>query len=35
MCLLAEPLRSLGKSTFADVLAYRLPEGPVRIAAAP
>ncbi len=34
MYLLAEPLRNLGKYTFADVLAYRLRQGPVRIAAA-
>jgi cation/acetate symporter len=34
MFLLAEPLRNLGKYTFADVLAYRLRQGPVRIAAA-
>jgi cation/acetate symporter len=32
--LVAEPLRNLGKYTFADVVAYRLKQGPVRIAAA-
>jgi len=32
--LIAEPLRNLGKYTFADVVAYRLQQGPVRIAAA-
>jgi cation/acetate symporter len=32
--LLAEPLRNLGKYTFADVVAYRLSQRPVRIAAA-
>ena len=32
--LIAEPLRNLGKFTFADVLAYRLRQRPVRIAAA-
>ena len=32
--LVAEPLRNLGKYTFADVLAYRLRQRPVRIAAA-
>jgi cation/acetate symporter len=32
--LVAEPLRNLGRFTFADVLAYRLREGPVRILAA-
>jgi len=31
--LLAEPLRNLGKYTFADVVAYRLRQTPVRIAA--
>jgi cation/acetate symporter len=31
--LIAEPLRNLGKYTFADVVAYRLKQGPVRIAA--
>jgi len=32
--LIAEPLRNLGKYTFADVVAYRLRQRPVRIAAA-
>jgi cation/acetate symporter len=32
--LIAEPLRNLGKYTFADVVAYRLRGRPVRIAAA-
>lgn len=32
--LIAEPLRNLGKYTFADVVAYRLKQTPVRIAAA-
>jgi len=32
--LIAEPLRNLGKYTFADVLAYRLENRPVRVAAA-
>jgi cation/acetate symporter len=32
--LVAEPLRNLGKYTFADVVAYRLRQKPVRIAAA-
>ncbi len=32
--LIAEPLRNLGKYTFADVLAARLKQTPVRIAAA-
>ncbi|HEU4587034.1 MAG TPA: sodium/solute symporter [Gemmatimonadales bacterium] len=32
--LIAEPLRNLGKYTFADVLASRLAAGPVRVAAA-
>jgi cation/acetate symporter len=32
--LIAEPLRNLGKYTFADVLATRLRQTPVRIAAA-
>ena len=30
--LIAEPLRNLGKYTFADVVAYRLKAGPVRTA---
>lgn len=34
MFLIAEPLRNLGKYTFADVLAFRLKQKPVRIAAA-
>lgn len=34
MFLIAEPLRNLGKYTFADVVAYRLRQTPVRIAAA-
>jgi cation/acetate symporter len=32
--LVAEPLRNLGKYTFADVVAYRLKQTPVRIASA-
>src|SRR5262245_22519917 len=34
MFLIAEPLRNLGKFTFADVVAYRLRPRPVRTAAA-
>ncbi|HEY3374228.1 MAG TPA: sodium/solute symporter [Candidatus Aquicultor sp.] len=34
MFLIAEPLRNLGKYTFADVVADRLKQGPVRTAAA-
>ncbi len=34
MFLIAEPLRNLGKYTFADVVAYRLSQRPVRVAAA-
>jgi cation/acetate symporter len=34
MFLIAEPLRNLGKFTFADVVAFRLRQAPVRIAAA-
>ncbi|MFA5354529.1 MAG: sodium/solute symporter, partial [Thermodesulfovibrionales bacterium] len=34
MFLIAEPLRNLGKYTFADVVAYRLSQRPVRTAAA-
>jgi cation/acetate symporter len=34
MFLVAEPLRNLGKYTFADVVAFRLRQEPVRIAAA-
>lgn len=32
--LIAEPLRNLGKYTFSDVVAFRLQQKPVRIAAA-
>ncbi len=32
MFLIAEPLRNLGKFTFADVVAFRLQQRPVRIA---
>jgi cation/acetate symporter len=32
--LVAEPLRNLGRYTFADVVAYRLSQRPVRVAAA-
>ena len=34
MFLIAEPLRNLGKYTFADVVAFRLKQAPVRIASA-
>ena len=34
MFLIAEPLRNLGRYTFADVVAYRLRQTPVRLAAA-
>src|SRR5512136_2638665 len=34
MFLVAEPLRNLGKFTFADVVAFRLQQRPVRIASA-
>jgi len=34
MFLVGEPLRNLGKFTFADVVAFRLQQKPVRIAAA-
>jgi cation/acetate symporter len=34
MFLIAEPLRNLGKYTFADVVAYRLRQRPVRVASA-
>jgi cation/acetate symporter len=34
MFLIAEPLRNLGRFTFADVVAFRLRQGPVRVAAA-
>src|SRR5205085_1117154 len=34
MFLIAEPLRNLGTFTFADVVAYRLRQTPVRVASA-
>jgi cation/acetate symporter len=34
MCLIAEPLRNLGRFTFSDVVAFRLRQTPVRVAAA-
>ena len=34
MFLIAEPLRNLGKFTFADVVAFRLKQTPIRIAGA-
>ena len=34
MFLIAEPLRNLGKFTFADVVAFRLRQAPVRVASA-
>jgi hypothetical protein len=34
VCLIAEPLRNLGKFTFSDVVAFRLRQAPVRVAAA-
>jgi cation/acetate symporter len=34
LVLIAEPLRNLGKYTFADVVAFRLRQTPVRVAAA-
>lgn len=34
VCLIAEPLRNLGKFTFSDVVAFRLKQTPVRVAAA-
>ena len=34
MFLIAEPLRNLGRYTFSDVVAFRLRQGPVRVAAA-
>jgi cation/acetate symporter len=34
MFLIAEPLRNLGKYTFTDVVAFRLKQGPVRVASA-
>ncbi len=33
MFLIAEPLRNLGKFTFADVVAFRLSQKPIRVAA--
>jgi cation/acetate symporter len=34
LCLIAEPLRNLGRYTFADVVAFRLRQRPVRMASA-
>ena len=34
MFLIAEPLRNLGKFTFADVVAFRLKQTPIRVAGA-
>jgi cation/acetate symporter len=34
MFLIAEPLRNLGRYTFTDVIAFRLRQAPVRVAAA-
>jgi len=34
MFLISEPLRNLGKYTFADVVAFRLSQRPIRAAAA-
>src|SRR5512135_2170891 len=34
MFLISEPLRNLGKYTFADVVSYRLNQRPIRAAAA-
>jgi cation/acetate symporter len=34
MFLIAEPLRNLGRYTFADVVAYRMKQSPVRLSAA-
>ena len=34
VCLIAEPLRNLGRFTFSDVVAFRLQQAPVRVAAA-
>src|SRR5918995_1166905 len=34
MFLIAEPLRNLGRYTFSDVVAFRLRQEPVRVAAA-
>jgi cation/acetate symporter len=33
VCLIAEPLRNLGRFTFTDVVAFRLQQAPVRVAA--
>jgi len=33
VCLIAEPLRNLGRFTFTDVVAFRLQQAPVRLAA--
>ena len=34
VCLIAEPLRNLGRFTFSDVVAFRLRQAPVRVASA-
>ncbi len=34
VCLIAEPLRMLGRFTFSDVVAFRLRQTPVRVASA-
>ena len=34
VCLVAEPLRSLGRFTFSDAVAFRLRQAPVRVASA-
>src|ERR671910_1302125 len=34
ICLIAEPLRNLGRFTFSDVVAFRLQQVPVRVTAA-
>ncbi|MBY0496783.1 MAG: sodium/solute symporter [Cyanobacteria bacterium] len=34
VCLIAEPIRNLGRYTFSDVVAFRLRQTPVRVAAA-
>lgn len=34
VCLIAEPLRNLGRYTFADVVAFRLRQAPIRVASA-
>ncbi len=34
VCLIAEPLRNLGRYTFSDVVAFRLQQTPVRVASA-